>query len=182
MTLCPINISDEIWFQFDSNEDEKLLAYAENYQTSLVAKFPKRTVTTAVMDINGKSVFVTRYFRPIKPPPSLMTDANPAKVTVSTKHDNIDYSYSLHTQQNSYSISHLPGTVATTVMMYSLFSNLQHRDYWRDYWTLTTLETHVIRYPLPWGLYRNLSTRHLVGNCTITTWEDTRYPLHTVTV
>ena len=25
---------------------------------------------------------------------------------------------------------------------------------------------------------RQLNYRHLVGNCTVTTWEDTRYPVH----
>ena len=77
------------------------------------------------------------------------------------------------TQQNSYSISHLLGTVTTTVTAYSLFSIPQHRDYW----AVTTLDSHAIRYPLPWGLCRNLSTRHLVGNCTVTTWMTlgTRY-------
>ena len=43
-------------------------------------------------------------------------------------------------------------------------------------------KAHVIRYSLPWGLCWNLSTRHLVGNCTVTTGEDTRHPLHTITV
>ena len=42
---------------------------------------------------------------------------------------------------------------------------------------MTTSDTHFIRYPLPWGLCRNLSTRHLVGNCMVTTWENTRYQL-----
>ena len=73
---------------------------------------------------------------------------------------------------------HSDYTVTTTVTMWSLFSSPWHCDYL----TVTTSDTNVIRYPLPWGLYRNLSTRHLVGNSTVTTWEDTRYPLHTVTV
>ena len=34
-------------------------------------------------------------------------------------------------------------------------------------------------YYLPWGLCRNLATRHLVGNSTVTTWADTRYPVFT---
>ena len=41
--------------------------------------------------------------------------------------------------------------------------------------------THIIRCPLLLGLCRNLSSRHLVGNCMVTTWEDTRHLLHTVT-
>ena len=56
---------------------------------------------------------------------------------------------------------HSDYTVTTTVTMLSLFSSPRHRDHW----TVTTSDTYVIRYPLPWGLCRNLSTRHLVGNC-----------------
>ena len=46
----------------------------------------------------------------------------------------------LSTQQNSYSISHLLGTVTTTVTMQSLFSSPWHRNYW----TATILDTHDI--------------------------------------
>ncbi|XP_072045143.1 coiled-coil and C2 domain-containing protein 2A-like isoform X2 [Amphiura filiformis] len=80
----PLSPPEPLKEKFDSNEDEKLLSYAENYQTSLSVKFPKREVTTSVMDINGKSVFVTRYFRPIKPPAILIEDGNNSlKVAVS---------------------------------------------------------------------------------------------------
>ena len=73
---------------------------------------------------------------------------------------------------------HSDYTVTTTVTMWSLFSSPRHRDYL----TVTTSDTNVIRYPLPWGLCRNMSNWHLVSNSTVTTWEDTSYPLHTVTV
>ena len=72
---------------------------------------------------------------------------------------------------------HSDYTVTITVTMQSLFSSPRHRTI--EQWLHRTL---VIRYPLPWGLCRSLSTRHLVGNCTVTTWEDTRYLVHTVTV
>ena len=87
------------------------------------------------------------------------------------------------THQNPYSISYLLGTVTTQWLPLwqcshcSLFPARQC-----DYWTVTTSDTRVISYPLPWGLCENLSTRHLVGNCTVTVWEDTRYPVHIVTV
>ena len=68
---------------------------------------------------------------------------------------------------------HSDYTVTITVTMQSLFSSPRHCDYW----TVTTSDTHVIRYPLPWGLCRNLSTRHLVGNCMSPHGKtlDTRY-------
>lgn len=62
--------------QFDSNEDEKLLISAETWQASIASKFPKREVKTTVVDINGKAVFITRYFKPLKPPDELLQDDN----------------------------------------------------------------------------------------------------------
>ena len=46
-----------------------------------------------------------------------------------------------------------------------------------DYWTVTTSDTFVTGYPLPWDLSRNLITRHLVGNCIVATWTGARYPV-----
>ena len=54
--------------QFSSAEHEKLLAHAENWQQNFETKFPQREILTTVIDVNGKSVFVTRYFKPLKPP------------------------------------------------------------------------------------------------------------------
>ena len=71
---------------------------------------------------------------------------------------------SMATQQNSYSISHLLGTVTSQLPPLwrcnhcSLVPNTVTTEQWLHW-------THVIRYPLPWGICRNLSTRHLVGNC-----------------
>ena len=60
--------------QFDSNEDEKLLELAEKWQSELVNKHPKREYKTTVVDINGKSVFITRYFKGLKPPEELAVE------------------------------------------------------------------------------------------------------------
>ena len=54
------------------------------------------------------------------------------------------------TQQNPYSISHLPDIVPATVTVLSLYSSPRHRDFW----IATTLDTHAIRYPLQWGLFK----------------------------
>ncbi|XP_038057381.1 coiled-coil and C2 domain-containing protein 2A-like isoform X2 [Patiria miniata] len=70
----PLTSPEKLKEKFDSNEDDKLLAYAESYQTESLAKFPKRELVTTVMDINGKAVFITRYFRPIKPPDEVLGD------------------------------------------------------------------------------------------------------------
>ena len=87
----------------------------------------------------------------------------------------------IDTQQNSYSISHLLGTVTTQWLPLwwcshcSLVSDIVTTEQWLHR-THTLLGIHFM------GPIRNLSTRHLIGNCTVTTWEDTRYLLHTVTV
>lgn len=59
--------------QFDSNEAEKLLEIAEKWQHDLITRFPKREFKTTVVDINGKSVFITRYFKALKPPEDLLS-------------------------------------------------------------------------------------------------------------
>ncbi|XP_077156995.1 coiled-coil and C2 domain-containing protein 2A isoform X2 [Paroedura picta] len=58
--------------KFDSQEDEKLLQAAEKYQAECLLKFPSRQCLTTVIDINGKTVFVTRYIQPLNPPEELL--------------------------------------------------------------------------------------------------------------
>lgn len=65
-------------FQFESNEDEKLLLTAETWQMDLQAKFPSREIKTTVVDINGKSVFLTRYFKALKPPEEIINNQESA--------------------------------------------------------------------------------------------------------
>ncbi|XP_034527987.1 coiled-coil and C2 domain-containing protein 2A isoform X3 [Ailuropoda melanoleuca] len=62
--------------KFDSQEDEKLLQATEKFQTECALKFPHRQCLTTVTDISGKTVFVTRYLKPLSPPQELL-DAHP---------------------------------------------------------------------------------------------------------
>lgn len=62
--------------KFDSQEDEKLLQATEKFQADCAAKFPGRQCLTTVIDISGKTVFVTRYLKPLNPPQELL-DAHP---------------------------------------------------------------------------------------------------------
>ncbi|XP_064440368.1 coiled-coil and C2 domain-containing protein 2A isoform X3 [Mirounga angustirostris] len=62
--------------KFDSQEDEKLLQATEKFQTECALKFPHRQCLTTVTDISGKTVFVTRYLKPLNPPRELL-DAFP---------------------------------------------------------------------------------------------------------
>ncbi|KAG8505864.1 Coiled-coil and C2 domain-containing protein 2A, partial [Galemys pyrenaicus] len=59
--------------KFDSQEDEKLLQAAEKFQAECALKFPTRQCLTTVIDISGKTVFVTRYLKPLNPPQELLT-------------------------------------------------------------------------------------------------------------
>ncbi|OXB82886.1 UNVERIFIED_CONTAM: hypothetical protein H355_003328 [Colinus virginianus] len=62
--------------KFDTQEDEKLLQAAEKYQVECNSKFPNRQCLTTVIDLNGKTVFITRYIKPLNPPQELL-DALP---------------------------------------------------------------------------------------------------------
>ncbi|XP_067325078.1 coiled-coil and C2 domain-containing protein 2A isoform X3 [Anolis sagrei] len=63
---------NEMLKKFDSQEDEKLLQAAERYQAECALKFPSRQCVTTVIDINGKTVFITRYIKPLNPPEELL--------------------------------------------------------------------------------------------------------------
>lgn len=65
-----------LFLKFDSQEDEKLLQATEKFQTECAFKFPHRQCLTTVTDISGKTVFVTRYLKPLNPPQELL-DACP---------------------------------------------------------------------------------------------------------
>ncbi|XP_060135064.1 coiled-coil and C2 domain-containing protein 2A isoform X2 [Zootoca vivipara] len=58
--------------KFDTQEDEQLLQAAERYQADCALKFPSRHCLTTVIDINGKTVFITRYIKPLNPPDELL--------------------------------------------------------------------------------------------------------------
>ncbi|KAM6313440.1 coiled-coil and C2 domain-containing protein 2A [Aegotheles albertisi] len=62
--------------KFDTEEDEKLLQAAEKYEAECTSKFPSRQCLTTVIDLNGKTVFITRYIKPLNPPQELL-DATP---------------------------------------------------------------------------------------------------------
>ncbi|XP_016059696.1 PREDICTED: coiled-coil and C2 domain-containing protein 2A [Miniopterus natalensis] len=62
--------------KFDSQEDEKLLQATETFQAECASKFPNRQCLTTVIDVGGKTVFVTRYLQALNPPQELL-DAHP---------------------------------------------------------------------------------------------------------
>ncbi|KAM5338395.1 coiled-coil and C2 domain-containing protein 2A isoform 2-T5 [Glossophaga mutica] len=58
--------------KFDSQEDEKLLQAAEKFQAECALKFPSRQCPTTVLDLSGKTVFITRFLKPLNPPRELL--------------------------------------------------------------------------------------------------------------
>nr|XP_057930395.1 coiled-coil and C2 domain-containing protein 2A isoform X2 [Doryrhamphus excisus] len=62
--------------KFDSQEDERLLQASEKFERLAANDFPGRPCTTTVIDLNGKTVFITRYLRPLNPPQEIL-DAFP---------------------------------------------------------------------------------------------------------
>ncbi|XP_023555355.1 coiled-coil and C2 domain-containing protein 2A isoform X2 [Octodon degus] len=58
--------------KFDSQEDEKLLQATEKFQAECALKFPNRQCFTTVIDLSGKTVFITRYLKPLNPPEELL--------------------------------------------------------------------------------------------------------------
>ncbi|XP_072192198.1 coiled-coil and C2 domain-containing protein 2A isoform X2 [Excalfactoria chinensis] len=67
--------------KFDTQEDEKLLQAAEKYETECTSKFPNRQCLTTVIDLNGKTVFITRYIKPLNPPQELLDAPNSSQTT-----------------------------------------------------------------------------------------------------
>ncbi|XP_051020846.1 coiled-coil and C2 domain-containing protein 2A [Acomys russatus] len=58
--------------KFDTQEDEKLLQATEKFQAECALKFPQRQCLTTVTDMSGKTVFITRYLKPLNPPQELL--------------------------------------------------------------------------------------------------------------
>nr|XP_046248250.1 coiled-coil and C2 domain-containing protein 2A isoform X2 [Scatophagus argus] len=62
--------------KFDSQEDEQLLQASERFERDASRAYPDRPCITTVIDLNGKTVFITRYIRPLNPPQEFL-DAFP---------------------------------------------------------------------------------------------------------
>ncbi|KAJ3599816.1 hypothetical protein NHX12_033770, partial [Muraenolepis orangiensis] len=67
---------DTIREKFDSQEEDRILVASERFEKEAGLRFPGRRCLTTVTDISGKTVFITRYIRPLNPPQELL-DAFP---------------------------------------------------------------------------------------------------------
>ncbi|XP_047231585.1 coiled-coil and C2 domain-containing protein 2A isoform X1 [Girardinichthys multiradiatus] len=62
--------------QFESQEAERLLQASERFVKDAAESYPDRPCITTVTDLSGKTVFITRYIRPLNPPQEFL-DAFP---------------------------------------------------------------------------------------------------------
>ncbi|XP_074523807.1 coiled-coil and C2 domain-containing protein 2A isoform X2 [Halichoeres trimaculatus] len=69
--------------KFDSQEDERLLQASERFEREAAQGYPDRPCITTIIDLNGKTVFITRYIRPLNPPQVLLDEFpnNPQEAT-----------------------------------------------------------------------------------------------------
>ncbi|XP_076840623.1 coiled-coil and C2 domain-containing protein 2A isoform X3 [Brachyhypopomus gauderio] len=58
--------------KFDTQETERLLLACELFEKDAHKRFPDRPCVTTVVDLNGKTVFVTRFIQPLTPPQELL--------------------------------------------------------------------------------------------------------------
>lgn len=61
--------------QFDSEEDESLLQASERFEKDASRFYPDRPCLTTVIDLTGKTIFITRYIRPLNPPKEFLDGA-----------------------------------------------------------------------------------------------------------
>ena len=57
--------------QFDTDMNQALLARSDLYLHAMRKQFPLRDIKTEVVNINGKLVFITSYFKKLEPPREL---------------------------------------------------------------------------------------------------------------
>jgi hypothetical protein len=85
--------NDNILFKYDSIESIELLDKAAEWTKGLTDKFKNREFKPTVMNTEGKSVLVTRYFREIKPPEELIENGEGSFETAVIFLETINFIY-----------------------------------------------------------------------------------------
>lgn len=62
----------DVVLQFESMESEQLLLEVDRYLAEVEKKFPRRNFTATVVNLEGVSIFVTRYIKALKPPEEIL--------------------------------------------------------------------------------------------------------------
>ena len=70
---CVESMTSFVFFlmQFDTDMNQALLARSDLYLHAMRKQFPLRDIKTEVVNINGKLVFITSYFKKLEPPREL---------------------------------------------------------------------------------------------------------------
>ena len=70
---CVDSMTSFVFFlmQFDTDMNQALLARSDLYLHAMRKQFPLRDIKTEVVNINGKLVFITSYFKKLEPPREL---------------------------------------------------------------------------------------------------------------
>ena len=54
--------------KLECDEDDEIVGLAENWNRALASAYPGRQTNPLVIDVNGRSVLMTRYLRALAPP------------------------------------------------------------------------------------------------------------------
>ncbi|KAL1129085.1 hypothetical protein AAG570_013616, partial [Ranatra chinensis] len=82
----PLHPPEPFQEKLESSEDVLIEQHLDNWQAEVSREWPSRNVTTQVIDTAGKTVCVTRFFKPLQPPviqPGVETTAEMAARFVS---------------------------------------------------------------------------------------------------
>jgi hypothetical protein len=83
ITIEPQLLVPEVFNEsYDTNEEISLLDRAVKWTQDFKKKFPKRDFKPTAMDTKGRTVFLTRYIKPIDPPVELIM--NDSKTSFET--------------------------------------------------------------------------------------------------
>ena len=78
LTIQPaLMVPEPVKEKLDCDESANLVQHCESWTKEVASVFPHRKINPMVADITGKSLLMTRYFRSLKPPESLLDNAEP---------------------------------------------------------------------------------------------------------
>ena len=100
LTLQPaLNVPEPVKEKLDCQETEQVLALATRWTETLAAVYSHREVNPLVIDVEGKAVLMTRFFRGMNPPQELFS-----KVETSSRAQMVAWFVSLipYTPSNAY--------------------------------------------------------------------------------
>ena len=68
----PLVVPEPVKEKLDCDEPEMVVQHCLNWSANLLDKYPGRRINSLVADVTGKSVLITRFFRPIRAPAEIL--------------------------------------------------------------------------------------------------------------